>query len=211
MSRSDTEELLETSPYDDDLQEVLGARPARAGGSKLTLALAGGVLLVAGLLLGIQVQKLLGGSTAGRFPSRAAGAGAFAGAGQAPGGGGQGGGLGGGYARGAGGAGGFAGGGAGRAGGGAGTGAGAGAGPGGMTFGTVKLVDGDKIYVQTVNGGVVTVTTSGGTKVRVTRSGKVSDLKPGSFVTVAGTADAEGQVAATSVTEGAAMGRRAGS
>ncbi len=210
MSRHDTEELLETSPFDDDLQEVLAARPARAGGSKLTLALAGGVLLVAGLLLGIQVQKLLGGSAPDRFPSRAAGAGAYAGAGQAPGGGGPGGGLGGGYARGAGGGGGFAG-----AGGGAGRGggavAGAGAGPGGMTFGTVKLVDGDKIYVQTVNGGVVTVATSGDTKVQVTRSGKVSDLKPGSFVTVAGTADAQGQVAATSVTEGSAMGRRAGS
>ncbi|MEU6412132.1 hypothetical protein [Microbispora sp. NPDC046933] len=207
MSRHDTEELLETSPFDDDLQEALAARPARAGGSKLTLALAGGVLLVAGLLLGIQVQKLLGGSTPAQFPARAAGAGAYAGAGQAPGGGGPGAGLGGGYARGAGG--GFAGGGAGRAGGG--TGAGAGAGPGGMTFGTVKLVDGDKIYVQTVNGGVVTVTTSGDTKVQVTRAGKVSDLKPGSFVTVAGTADAQGQVAATSVTEGSPMGRRAGS
>ncbi|MEU8279348.1 hypothetical protein ACFYOK_20625 [Microbispora bryophytorum] len=211
MSRHDTEELLETSPFDDDLQEVLAARPARLGGSKLTLALAGGVLLVAGLLLGIQVQKLLGGSTPGRFPSRAAGAGAYAGAGQAPGGGAGGGGAGGGaggYARGAGGGGGFAG-----AGGGAGrrAGAGAGAGPGGMTFGTVKLVDGDKIYVQTVNGGVVTVTTSGGTKVQVTKQGKISDLKPGSFVTVAGTADAQGQVAATSVTEGSAMGRRAGS
>lgn len=205
MSRHDTEELLETSPFDDDLQEVLAARPARAGGSRLTLALAGGVLLVAGLLLGIQVQKLLGGSAPGRFPSRAAGAGAYAGAGQAPGGGGPGGGLGGGYARGAGG--GFAGGGAGRGG----AGAGAGAGAGDMTFGTVKLVDGDKIYVQTVNGGVVTVTTSGDTKVQVTRSGKVSDLKPGSFVTVAGTADAQGQVAATSVTQGSAMGRRAGS
>ncbi|MEU8177313.1 hypothetical protein AB0C14_30955 [Microbispora hainanensis] len=208
MSRHDTEELLETSPYDDDLQEVLSARPARAGGSKLTLALAGGVLLVAGLLLGIQVQKLLGGSTSGRFPSRAAGA--VAGA-EAPGGGG----ANGGFARGAGGGGGFAGGGAGRAGGGAGAGAGAGgragAGPGGATFGTVKLVDGDKIYIQTVNGGVVTVTTSGDTKVQVTRSGKVSDLKPGSFVTVAGTADAQGQVAATSVTESAALGRRAGS
>ncbi|MEU7913556.1 hypothetical protein [Microbispora bryophytorum] len=213
MSRHDTEELLETSPFDDDLQEVLAARPARLGGSKLTLALAGGVLLVAGLLLGIQVQKLLGDSAPGRFPSRAAGAGA----GQAPGGGGPGGGGpggaaggggAGGYARGAGGGGGFAG-----AGGGAGrrAGAGAGAGPGGMTFGTVKLVDGDKIYVQTVNGGVVTVTTSGGTKVQVTKQGKISDLKPGSFVTVAGTADAQGQVAATSVTEGSAMGRRAGS
>ncbi|MFG1824978.1 hypothetical protein ACGFIJ_21045 [Microbispora bryophytorum] len=196
MSRHDTEELLETSPFDDDLQQVLAARPARLGGSKLTLALAGGVLLVAGLLLGIQVQKLLGGSTPGRFPSRAAGAG------QAPGD------AAGGYARGAGGGGGFAG-----AGGGAGrrAGAGAGAGPGGTTFGTVKLVDGDKIYVQTVNGGVVTVTTSGGTKVQVTKQGKLSDLKPGSFVTVAGTADAQGQVAATSVTEGSAMGRRAGS
>ncbi|XVQ85154.1 hypothetical protein ACQP2K_41175 [Microbispora siamensis] len=203
MSRHDTEELLETSPFDDDLQEALAARPARAGGSKLTLALAGGVLLVAGLLLGIQVQKLLGGATPGQVPSRAAGPGAYGGAGQVPGGG-----LGGGYARGAGGGGGFAG-----AGGGAGRGAGtgAGAGPGGMTFGTVKLVDGDKIYVQTVNGGVVTVTTSGDTKVQVTRTGKVSDLKPGSFVTVAGTADAQGQVAATSVTEGSAMGRRAGS
>ncbi len=207
VSRHDTEELLEASPYDDDLQEVLAARPARAGGSKLTLALAGGVLLVAGLLLGIQVQKLMGGSTSGRFPSREAGAGAFADA-QAPGGGG----ANGGFARGAGGGGGFAGGGAGRAGGGAGAGgAGAGAGPGGATFGTVKLVDGDKIYVQTVSGGVVTVTTSRDTKVRVTRSGKVSDLKPGSFVTVAGTPDAQGQVAATSVTEGAALGRRAGS
>ncbi|WP_179155460.1 hypothetical protein [Microbispora sp. GKU 823] len=199
MSRHDTEELLETSPFDDDLQEVLAARPARAGGSKLTLALAGGVLLVAGLLLGIQVQKLLGGPTSGQVPSRAAGPGAY---GQAP----VGGGLGGGYARGAGGGFAGAGGGAGR-----GAGAGAGAGPGGMTFGTVKLVDGDKIYVQTVNGGVVTVTTSRDTKVQVTRTGKVSDLKPGSFVTVAGTADAQGQVAATSVTEGSAMGRRAGS
>ncbi|WP_204050640.1 hypothetical protein [Microbispora siamensis] len=199
MSRHDTEELLETSPFDDDLQEVLAARPAGAGGSKLTLALAGGVLLVAGLLLGIQVQKLLGGATPGQVPSRAAGPGAY---GQAP----VGGGLGGGYARGAGGGFAGAGGGAGR-----GAGAGAGAGPGGMTFGTVKLVDGDKIYVQTVNGGVVTVTTSRDTKVQVTRTGKVSDLKPGSFVTVAGTADAQGQVAATSVTEGSAMGRRAGS
>ncbi|MGW5262675.1 hypothetical protein ACWEQG_17000 [Microbispora sp. NPDC004025] len=194
MSRNDTEELLETSPFDDDLQEVLTARPARAGGSKLTLALAGGVLLVAGLLLGIQVQKLLGGSTPGQVPSRAAGPGAYAGAGQAP--------VGGGYARGAGG---------GFGGAGGGTRAGTGGGPGGMTFGTVKLVDGDKIYVQTANGGVVTVTTSGDTKVQVSRAGKVSDLKPGSFVTVAGAADAQGQVAATSVTQGSPMGRRAGS
>ncbi|WP_211592817.1 hypothetical protein [Microbispora sp. H10836] len=188
MSRNDTEELLETSPFDDDLQEVLTARPARAGGSKLTLALAGGVLLVAGLLLGIQVQKLLGGSAPGRVPSRAAGPGAYAGAGQAPAGGGYAGGAGGGFG-----------------------GAGAGAESGGMTFGTVKLVDGDKIYVQTPNGGVVTVTTSGETKVQVSRAGKVSDLKPGSFVTVAGAADAQGQVAATAVTQGSPMGRRAGS
>lgn len=217
MSRHDTEELLETSPFGDDLREALAARPARAGGSKLTLALAGGVLLVAGVLLGIQVQKLFGDSSPGRFPSRAAGLGAYAGGDQAPGGG---------YARGAGGfqgggfqggglqgggpqGGGFQGGGAGRAGGG--TGPGAGAGGGGTTIGTVKLVDGDKIYVQTVGGGVVTVTTSDDTKVRVTRTGKVSDLKPGSFVTVAGTTDDQGRVAATSVTEGAGMGRRAGS
>ncbi|WP_169948460.1 hypothetical protein [Microbispora sp. H11081] len=195
MSTRDSEELLETSPFDDDLQEVLTASPTRAGGSKLTLALAGGVLLVAGLLLGIQVQKLVGGSAPGQGPSRPGGPGAYAGAGQAP----AGGGLGGGYARDGGVGGGFAG----RA--------GAGAGAGGMTFGTVKLVDGDKIYIQTANGGVVTVTTSGETKVQVSQEGKVSDLKPGSFVTVAGTADDQGQVAATSVTQGSPVGRRAGS
>ncbi|MBO4275905.1 hypothetical protein, partial [Microbispora triticiradicis] len=70
MSRRDTEELLESSPFGDDLQEVLAAHPARAGASRVTLALAGGVLLVAGLLLGIQAHKLFGGSaTAG--PGRA--------------------------------------------------------------------------------------------------------------------------------------------
>ncbi|WP_182877779.1 hypothetical protein [Microbispora sp. H10670] len=206
MSRHDTEELLESSPFGDDLQEVLAAHPARAGASRVTLALAGGVLLVAGLLLGIQAHKLFGGSAAG--PGRAAGAGAYGG-GQGPAGvqGGQGA-AGGGYARG--GAFGGAGGGTGR-GAGAGNGGGGGGGAGGMTFGTVKLVDGDKIYVQTMSGGVVTVTTSRDTRVQVTRAGKVADIEPGSFVTVAGTADAEGQVAATSVTQGSPAGRRAGS
>ncbi|WP_327048164.1 hypothetical protein OG320_09950 [Microbispora sp. NBC_01189] len=202
MSRRDTEELLESSPFGDDLQEVLAAHPARAGGSKVTLALAGGVLLVAGLLLGIQAHKLFGGST----PGRAAGAGAY-GSGQGPAGGQQAGGqagqgAGGGYGRGG------AFGGAGR---GAGDGGGGAAGAGGMTFGTVKLVDGDKIYVQTMSGAVVTVITSHDTRVQVTRAGKVADIKPGGFVTVAGTADAEGQVAATSVTQGSPGGRRAGS
>lgn len=212
VSRHDTEELLETSPYEDDLQEVLAGGPARAGVSKVTLTLAGGVLLVAGLLLGIQVQKLMGGSPSGQPGARAAGGGAYLGQG------GPGGGLGGGYARGGfgqggqggfgqGGQGGFGqGGGSGQAGG---AGAGAVGGAGGATFGTVKLVDGDKIYLQTAGGGVVTVTTGKDTKIQVTKAGKVSDIRPGSFVTVSGTTDAEGAVAATTVTQGSpSIGRR---
>ncbi|MEO3801334.1 hypothetical protein [Nonomuraea sp. B1E8] len=50
---------LESSPYQDDLREELAARPGR-GASKLTLALAAGVVLVAGVLIGIQAGRLSG-------------------------------------------------------------------------------------------------------------------------------------------------------
>jgi hypothetical protein len=77
-----------------------------------------------------------------------------------------------------------------------------------MTFGTVKLVDGDKIYLDTPSG-TVTVKTTRDTKVQVTKAGKVTDLKAGSTVVVTGPKDGEGTVDAATVSEGSsALGRR---
>jgi hypothetical protein len=50
---------LDSSPYPDDLREELAVQP-RKGMSKLTLALAAGVVLVAGILIGVQAGKLFG-------------------------------------------------------------------------------------------------------------------------------------------------------
>ncbi|MEU3372619.1 hypothetical protein ABZ734_19390 [Streptomyces sp. NPDC006660] len=84
-------------------------------------------------------------------------------------------------------------------------GAGAGA-AGGLTIGTVKLVDGSTIYVTDTQGNVVKVTTAGSTQVTEAKSGKVSDLQPGQTVTVRGSQNASGDVAATTVTQGGAGG-----
>lgn len=67
------------------------------------------------------------------------------------------------------------------------------------TSGTVKLVDGTTVYVQTESGDVVTVRTNGETAVAV--AGDLKDLKAGDKVTVQGQADSEGTVTATTVTE----------
>jgi hypothetical protein len=65
---------LDSSPYPDDLREELAVQP-RAGLSKLTLALAAGVVLVAGIIIGIQAGQLSGGSagTAAALQQRPAG------------------------------------------------------------------------------------------------------------------------------------------
>ncbi|WP_405584524.1 hypothetical protein [Streptomyces sp. NBC_01190] len=88
---------------------------------------------------------------------------------------------------------------------GSGTGTGTGAG-GGVTFGTVKLVDGSTLYVTDAQGDIVKVTTGGSTKVSETKDGKVSDLKAGQTVTVRGTAGSNGDIAATTVTQGGTGG-----
>lgn len=180
-------ELLNTSPFRGDLAEELAAaepRPRRRFPS-VTLVLAAGVLLAAGFAGGVQADKHWG---AGSKPSSNAAAllGQLAGAGARRGlgtGGGSGGAFGGGF-----------GGGAGQAGG-----AAAQAG-GNATSGTVKLVDGDILYVQTANG-IVRVKTNGGTKVGVQKSAKLRDLKTGAPVTVQGTPGQDGTVTATSVTQ----------
>ncbi|MFC1410582.1 hypothetical protein ACEZCY_15095 [Streptacidiphilus sp. N1-12] len=84
-----------------------------------------------------------------------------------------------------------------------GTAGGGGAAGGGATTGTVKLVDGSTVYLTDSSGNVVKVTTGKSTKVSVTKDGKLADLQPGQSVTVRGTTDSSGNLAATTVTEGA--------
>ena len=67
-------------------------------------------------------------------------------------------------------------------------------------------MDGEKIYVQTMDGSVVTVKTTGETAVQVAKEGKVTDLKPGGTVSVQGAKADDGSVTATMINEGG--GRR---
>ncbi|GAA1299183.1 hypothetical protein Psi02_62220 [Planotetraspora silvatica] len=192
MSRHKAENLLETSPFDDDLQAELAAQPARRGPSKLTLSFGAGVVLVAGLLAGIQAQKTFGSPAAPSFAAGQGNAGATRG---------QGGGQAGGQAGGQGGGGGF---------GGQGGGGFAGAG-GNATIGTVQRVAGGTIYIKTAQGDAVTVKTTSSTKIQVTATGKATDLRAGTSVVVSGDKGADGTVNATSVSQGSPPGGRQGS
>jgi hypothetical protein len=169
---------LDTDPFADDLSEQLAARAPRRYYTRATVVLAGLVLLAGGFLAGAQVQK--------NFGTPASGAGRSNGGNNAN--------LANGFGGGRNGTGGFTGGGFT---GGNGAGPGRGAAP---TTGTVKLVDGTTVYVQTADGGVVTVRTNGSTAVQVAQPGKLTDLTPGAQVTVQGSAAADGTVTATSVT-----------
>ena len=175
---------------DDGLAAELAKAAPRRWWNRGTLALGGIALILAGFLGGLQVQKHYGTSaTAAGARNGAAnarpGAGAYGGFG--------------GTGRGAGaygGANGFPG------ANGANPGAAAPSAAAAGTTGTVKLVDGDTIYVQTAAGDVVTVKTSGSTTVQTATKGTLKDVKAGDSVTVAGAADADGTVTATSVTAG---------
>ena len=83
----------------------------------------------------------------------------------------------------------------------AGTGAGGGFGTGNATIGTIKLVDGKTVYVQTTSGSIVQVTTSSATKVTVSSSAPVKDLTPGTTVIVQGSKNSSGGVTATSISQ----------
>ncbi|MEV5747702.1 hypothetical protein AB0L00_07760 [Actinoallomurus sp. NPDC052308] len=190
------EELLRTSPFDGNLAEELAAAEPRKERRvpSATLFLAAGVLIVAGFVGGVQAdqhwgkkqtpagfgQFARGGQNGTGFPGVGGAGGAFGGRGTQGGAPGQ---------RGATGQGGAPTG-----------GSGAEAAPGGGTTGTVKLVDGDIIYVQTANG-IVRVKTTGSTKVSVTKSAKAKDLKAGASVVVEGTPGQDGSVTATTVTQ----------
>ncbi|MFC6086123.1 hypothetical protein [Sphaerisporangium aureirubrum] len=190
----DADAGLRDSPFGGDLDAELTPRPRARRAPRLTMVLGAGVLLVAGMVIGIQAHKtfggdgragavqalLAGGGVRGGGAARAGGPGAGQGPGQAPG-------------QGRGGAGGQAGG-----------------AFGDVTLGTVKLVDGRKIYVETATGDLVVVTTTGDTKVQISKEGAVKDLKPGSTVVVQGKRGADGTVAATTVNQGGIAGRGAG-
>jgi len=165
-----------SSPLDDgdDLTAVLTRRP-RAKLPSLTLVLAAIVVASAGFLVGALVGKHYGGSSSGNL------AGAFGGLAARP---------------------------TTSAGGGSRTGAGAATGSrtglfggGNATVGTIKLIDGATVYVQTAAGDIVQVATSAGTKVTVSSTVPVKDLRPGETVIVLGSKNSSGAIAATSISQ----------
>jgi hypothetical protein len=164
-----------SSPLDDgdDLTAVLTRRP-RAKLPSLTLVLAAIVVASAGFLVGALVGKHYGGSSSGNL------AGAFRGLAARPTT-------------------------SGSAGAGAGSGAGTGRtglfGGGNATVGTIKLIDGATVYVQTAAGDIVQVATSAGTKVTVSSTVPVKDLQPGETVIVLGSKNSTGAIAATSISQ----------
>ncbi|MBT2233022.1 hypothetical protein [Nonomuraea sp. NEAU-A123] len=167
---------LDASPYPDDLNSELAVQ-SRKPLSKVTVGLIAGVVLVAGVVIGIQVQKALGSPATAAAGQQAGGArqGMPGGYGQQPGGRGQ---MPGGYGQRMGGAG------------------------GAGTVGTVEKVEGGKIYVKTMDGSTVTVTTTDATTVQVTKPGKLTDLQTGTNVVVRGEKGGDGSVAATSISQG---------
>lgn len=163
-----------SSPLDDGsgITAVLTRRP-RAKLPSLTLVLAAIVVASAGFLGGALVGKHYGssGSSAAAAFSRFAGARASASAS-----------TGSGSATGLGGR----------------TGA---FGAGNATVGTIKLIDGATVYVQTTAGDIVQVATSAGTKVTVSSTVPVTSLRPGQTVIVEGSKNSSGAVAATSISQ----------
>jgi len=162
---------LGEDPFDDDLTGQLKARTPLKLTSRTTLALSGVVLVVAGFIGGVLVQKNFGTTTTPAAANNRAGA----------------------FANG--------GGGAGTGGGGTGTGgAGGGAAGRSATTGTVKFIDGTTIYLTGSDGSTITVKTSSTTAVRVQQTGTAKDIPVGATVVVQGTADADGIITATQVT-----------
>jgi hypothetical protein len=79
-------------------------------------------------------------------------------------------------------------------------------GAGGATIGTVKLVDGNNVYLTDSSGATVKVTLAPNASVTVTKKGKLADLTPGTAVVVVGQTGKDGTVTATTVTQGGGFG-----
>ena len=176
----DTDGLLDllSSPLDDDdeLTAVLTRRP-RAKLPSVTLILAAIVVASAGFLGGALVGKHYGSSGSGNLAAAFRGLAARATSSASPG-----------------------------ASGGTGTrtgfpGAGGGLAGGNATIGTIKLIDGSIVYVETSSGDVVQVATSSGTKVTASETIPVKSLTPGETVIVEGSKNSSGAIAATSISQ----------
>ncbi len=166
---------LMNSPFDDDLRTQLTTIAPRRIANRFTLAIAAAALLTAGFLAGAQVQRHFGPATPSGSTSRGSFAGDAFASGQP-----------------------FAGR-AGAAGSGQDQGRGSSGGAATPTTGTVKLVDGTTVYLETPDGQVVTVKTTGSTAVRTAQGGALSDLAPGSSVTVEGSGSGD-TITATTIT-----------
>jgi hypothetical protein len=181
--------LLSVPATADDLAPVLSRRP-RAKLPSLTMMLCVLVIAAAGFFGGAEVGKHDTGSGAG-------GLAAFRGAAASA--------VGGRTGTGRTGTGGFGGFGAGGTGGASGAGGAAGA-AGADTIGTVKVVQGNIVYVETTAGAIVQVAVSAGTKITVSSSGTLKDLQAGQTVIVAGAKNTSGGVNATTITQSSGTG-----
>jgi hypothetical protein len=174
-TKHDTEVLPRPSGTHPELNEALAAAAPRRWWNRTTLALLGAVLLAGGFLGGVQAHE--------RWGTEDSRAGVPGGAGLPSGVGGFGGG-------------------ASRAPGGGPSGGAQPATAAGGTSGTVKLVDGATLYVQTEDGETITVRTSDSTTVKVSQTASLESITSGVPVTVEGVPDSEGIITATVVTAG---------
>lgn len=79
------------------------------------------------------------------------------------------------------------------------------------TTGTVKLVDGDTLYVTTSSGEIVKVKTTSSTAITRTDEAEVSDVRPGDSVTVTGgSGDGGGTVTASRIEDNGPSGEGGG-
>jgi hypothetical protein len=180
-------------PYEDDDEPEFRPRPRRRAHA-LTFVLGAAVLIAAGFLGGVLLQKhedhgtssSATGARAGRFAALASGGSTgttvAGGSGSTTAGGAAGTGAGGG---------------GGRFGGGFG---GAGGGGGGGVAGTVTLVDGKNIYVTDTTGNVVKLETSASSQLSKTDPATTKDVAPGDVVTARATQNSDGSYTASAVT-----------
>ncbi|KAB1934437.1 hypothetical protein F8271_23410 [Micromonospora sp. ALFpr18c] len=151
------------------LDVELAAAANRRRWNRTTIVLAVALLLAGGLVAGIEVQKEFGTQPSAAGPGGFRGQGGFTPPTALPGGGSVAGGTQGRPQR------------------------------ANTTTGTVKLIDGSTVYLQTESGEVITIRTNGDTSVRV--PGQLKSFKTGDKVSVDGATDANGSVTASSVTK----------
>jgi hypothetical protein len=178
-----------TEVHDRDDEPEFRPRPRRRARA-LTFALGGALLIAAGFLGGVLLQKHEDHGSTSAASARNALAGRFAGAGTGATGTTVAGGTGGGGGRGFGG---FGGGGAGGA---------------GAVTGTVKLVDGTNVYVTDTSGNVVKIATGPTSQLTKTDPATTKDVAPGDVVIVRGTPNSDGSYTAQTlvISSAAALG-----